>query len=41
MKFYAYVCVPFTYGGGLVFIMDDHDNFPNWIMIPNSSFLVG
>ena len=24
--------------GGLVFIMDDHDNFPNWIMIPNSMF---
>ena len=24
--------------GGLVFIMDDHDNFPNWIMILNSMF---
>ena len=25
--------------GGLVFIADDHDNFPNWIMILNSMFL--
>ena len=25
--------------GGLVFIVDDHDNFPNWIMILNSMFL--
>ena len=24
--------------GGLVFIMDDHDNFLNWIMILNSMF---
>ena len=24
--------------GGLVFIVDDHDNFPNWIMILNSMF---
>ena len=24
--------------GGLVFIRDDHDNFPNWIMILNSMF---
>ena len=24
--------------GGLVFIMYDHDNFPNWIMILNSTF---
>ena len=24
--------------GGLIFIMDDHDNFPNWIMILNSIF---
>ena len=24
--------------GGLVFIMDDHDNFHNWIMILNSMF---
>ena len=24
--------------GGLVFIMDDHDNFPNLIMILNSMF---
>ena len=24
--------------GGPVFIMDDHDNFPNWIMILNSIF---
>ena len=24
--------------GGLIFIMDDHDNFPNWIMILNSMF---
>ena len=24
--------------GGLIFIMDDHNNFPNWIMILNSMF---
>ena len=24
--------------GGLVFIVDDHDNFPNWIIILNSMF---
>ena len=30
--------VPFTDGGDLVFIMDDHDNFPIWIMIMNSMF---
>ena len=24
--------------GDLVFIMDDQDNFPNWIMILNSMF---
>ena len=24
--------------GGLVFIVDDHDNFPNWFMILNSMF---
>ena len=24
--------------GGLVFIVDDHDKFPNWIMILNSMF---
>ena len=24
--------------GDLVFILDDHDNFPNWIMILNSMF---
>ena len=24
--------------GGLVFIVDDHDNFPNWIMTLNSIF---
>ena len=24
--------------GDLVFIMDDHENFPNWIMTPNSMF---
>ena len=24
--------------GGLVFIVDDHDNFPNWIMKLNSMF---
>ena len=23
------LCVPFTGGGGLIFIVDDHDNFPN------------
>ena len=25
--------VPFTDGVDLVFIMDDHDNFPSWMMI--------
>ena len=29
---------PFHRWGGLVFIMDDHDKFPNWIMILNSMF---
>ena len=24
--------------GDLVFIVDDHDNFPNWIVILNSMF---
>ena len=24
--------------GGLVFIMDDHDNFPSWMMTHNSIF---
>ena len=24
--------------GDMVFIMDDHDNFPNWIMTLNSIF---
>ena len=24
--------------GGLVFIVDDHDNFPNWMMTLNSIF---
>ena len=24
--------------GDLVFIVDDHDNFPNWIMILNNMF---
>ena len=24
--------------GGLIFKMDDHDNFPNWIMILNGMF---
>ena len=24
--------------GGLVFIVDDHDNFPNWMMTLNSMF---
>ena len=28
----------FQQWGGLVFIVDDHDNFPNWIMILNSMF---
>ena len=33
------VCLrTFHLWGGLVFIMDDHDNFPNWIMIQNSMF---
>ena len=36
-----FLCVSlrtFHLWGGLVFIMDDHDKFPNWIMIPNSMF---
>ena len=24
--------------GGLVFIMDDHDNFPSWMMTQNNIF---
>ena len=33
MKFCA-----FHRWGGLVFIVGDHDNFPNWIMTLNSMF---
>ena len=36
-----FLCVSlhtFHLWGDLVFIMDDHDNFPNWIMILNSMF---
>ena len=29
---------PFHRWDDLVFIVDDHDNFPNWIMILNSMF---
>ena len=32
-----FVCT-FHRWGDLVFIADDHDNFPNWIMILNSMF---
>ena len=32
-----FVC-PFHRWGGLVFITDDYDNFPNWIMILSSMF---
>ena len=33
------ICLrPFHLWGSLVFIMDDYDNFPNWIMILNSMF---
>ena len=33
----VFVCT-FHRWGGLVFIADDHDNFPNWIIILNSMF---
>ena len=36
-----FLCVSlrtFHLWGNLIFIMDDHDNFPNWIMILNSMF---
>ena len=36
-----FLCVSlrtFHLWGGSVFIMDDHDNIPNWIMILNSMF---
>ena len=36
-----FLCVSlrtFHLWGGLVFIMDDHDNFPNWMMTLNSMF---
>ena len=37
MKLCVCLCT-FHLLGGLVFIMDNHDNFPNWIMIFNSMF---
>ena len=34
-----YICLhTFHRWGGLVFIMDDHDNFPSWMMTHNSIF---
>ena len=36
-----FLCVSlhtFHLWGGQVFIMDDHDNFPNWIVILNNMF---
>ena len=38
MKFWCISLRTFHLWGGLVFIMDDHDNFSNWIMILNSMF---
>ena len=32
------LCVHFTDGGGLVFIMGRHDQFPSWMMIQNDNF---
>ena len=36
MKFLCVSLRTFHLWGDLVFIMDDHDIFPNWIMILNS-----
>ena len=34
-----YICIrTFHRWGGLVFIMDDHDDFPSWMMTQNSIF---
>ena len=30
-----FLCIHFTDGDDMIFIMDDHDNFPNWMMILN------
>ena len=38
MKFWCISLCTFHLCDDLVFIMDDHDNFPNWIMILNSMF---
>ena len=38
MKYWCISLRTFHLWGGLVFIMDDHDNSPNWIMILNSMF---
>ena len=38
MNFLCISLRTFHLWGGLVFIMDDIDNFPNWIMILNSMF---
>ena len=38
MNFLCVSLCTFHLWGDLVFIMDDHDNFPNWIMILNSMF---
>ena len=38
MKFWCISLRTFHLWGGLVFIMDDHDNFPNWMMTLNSMF---
>ena len=38
MNFLCISLRTFHLWGGLVFIIDDHDNFPNWITILNSMF---
>ena len=38
LPMYAYESASLHRWGGLVFIVDDHNNFPNWIMILNSMF---
>ena len=39
MKFLCVSLRTFHLWGSLIFIMDDHDNSHNWIMILNSMFL--
>ena len=38
LRMFAYEYDYLSPMGGLVFIVDDHDNFPNWIMILSSMF---